>query len=290
MRVGCPSGLSTSEILQVSCFPYSGFDPSRARGLWRLPRPRTARGHLRGPAGSGLPTRGRDGTGRASPAPRRRDPLSVAGPLRLLSSRRLGRLPGAGPCRRAPPGRGWRTCGWVGIPGAGGGAPGSARGLAGARRGRGSTARTAAGCSHRWAAAAARARLSRVGVPETPAVTPGASQSRDRTRPRLRRSRPFSPLPWLLWLQPHLGPGAQVTSLPRSFLARGGARGPPTSSRFVGAGEALPVRGWSGEARLEKLGGTTTPSAVRAPAPPPHTPHEPGPWFPCSRTRPPAQR
>lgn len=178
MRVGCPSGLSTSEILQVSGYPYSRFDPSWARGLWRLPRPRTARWHLRGPAGSGLPTRGRDGTGRASPAPRRRrDPLSVAGPLLLLSSRRRGRLPGEGPCRRAPPGRGWRTCGWVGIPGAGGGAPGSARGLAGVRRGRGSTARTAAGCSHRWAAAAARARLSRVGVLETPAVTPGASQA-----------------------------------------------------------------------------------------------------------------
>lgn len=165
--------------------------------------------------------------------------------------------------------RGWRTCGWVGIPGAGGGAPGSARGLAGVRRGRGSTARTAAGCSHRWAAAAARGRLSRVGVPETPAITPGASRSRDRTRPRLRRSRPFSPLPWLVRLQPHLGPEAQVTSLPRSLLGRGGARGPPTSSRFVGAGEALPVRGWSREARMEKLGGTATPSAVWAPAAPP---------------------
>lgn len=122
MRVGCPSGLSTSGMLRVSGFPYSRFDPSWARGLWRLPRPRTARWHLRGPAGSGLPTRGRDGTGRTSPAPRRRrDPLSVAGPLLLLSSRRRGRLPGrglAGGLLRA--GGGARAGGWGSrAPGAG---------------------------------------------------------------------------------------------------------------------------------------------------------------------------
>lgn len=69
--------------------------------------------------------------------------------------------------------------------------------------------------------------------------------------PLLRTSRPSSvpcPPSWAAAAPPS---GEQVTSLPRSFSGRGGgARGPPTSSRLAGAGEARPVRsrrsrGWT---------------------------------------------
>ncbi|XP_047729970.1 translation initiation factor IF-2-like [Prionailurus viverrinus] len=244
-----PSTLGTLRVPGVPVFP-SALPPAVGLGL---PRPRTAR--PRAPAG---PHGGREGRRcRASPAPRRWRPRPGARP-RVLGS---PRPPGA---RASGRGRGLTG----GLRGAAGGARADGRGSpapeaghpearadlprrarrAGGRRGGGRTARAAAGCAHRWAAAA-KARRSGAGVLETPAVTPRAQRLRaGKTRPRLGRNRPFSPPPRPLWLQPHLGPGAQVTSFPRSFFGRGGARGPPTSSRSAEAGEGRPAPSRSGGA------------------------------------------
>lgn len=137
----------------------------------------------------------------ASRAPRRRDSLPRASPRLLGSSGRQGPRSEGGASPAGSAGR-WavhvraggvprrrgrgtrkrsRTCGPE---------PGW-REAARTAWGGGLTARAAAGCGHRWAAAA-RAQRSGAGVPGTPAVTLGVLQSRDRgTRPRRWRSRPF---------------------------------------------------------------------------------------------------
>lgn len=138
--------------------------------------------------------------------------------------------------------------------------PGARR--AGARRGRRGEAGAPPG-PRRAVVTGGRGRgTAEPGVPDTPAIPPGASQSRDReTRPRFQRSRPFSSPPCLRLL-PHLSPRTQVTSLPRSFLGRGGAgrRSRPAHVLTVcGGGRGAPG------AVLENLGWTATPSSARAP-------------------------
>lgn len=182
---------------------------------------------------------------RCAPALRPAAPRSSRAP----DARAAGQGAGGGtegPRRRAPRDGGRRTCRRAGSPAPGVGYPEARASL---QRGAGppgcggdsaaGAPRTAAGRSHRWAAA--RGRGGAEPGPRTPAIRPGAPRAG--TLPRPRRSRPFSPLQ-LSWLLPHLGPRAQVTSLPRSFFGRGGARVSPTSLRLAGAGEGRPVRGW----------------------------------------------
>lgn len=171
-------------------------------------------------------------------------PTPGAGPQVLASSGRQGLGPGEGPGRRAPPGGGRRTCGRAGNPGAGGGPPGRARGLAapslraGGRRGGGRAARAAAAYAHRWAAAE-RSRDLRDSSRHT--ESPAEQSLEDASAPREE-----------LTLLPSTG-ASSVAAAPRPrsagnfpskvilWAGRGGARGPPTSSRSAGAGEVRPV-------------------------------------------------
>lgn len=195
--------------------------------------------------------RGRGGAEvRASPAPSPRDPLTE--PV-LPSSATPGCRAGGG----ASPGGSARARG-RGSPAPGAGHP-EARGLAApsrASRGDGGDATRSrahsSGSCRLWSQVGGGgegAAETGAGVPETPAFTPGTPWSRGQEAgPRLRRSRPFSSPPRPLWLQLHLSPGAQVTSLPRSFSGRGGVPGPPT---IGGGGRGAPSsRRGSGSGRL----------------------------------------
>lgn len=115
----------------------------------------------------------------------------------------------------------------------------------------------------------ARARRSEAGSADS-GHQAGSAESRERqTLPRPRRSRPFSPPLQLSWLLPHLGPRAQVTSLPRSFSGRGGARVSPMSLRLAGARVGRPVRGWRSGAgrRLRALSRPRGPRQSRVSGP-----------------------
>lgn len=139
--------------------------------------------------------------------------------------------------------------GRAGIPGAGGGTPGSARGLsaparpavgrrAASRRGEVGASPAAAGCGHRWAAAA-----SGTGVRGLPLSRREPAELRPGTRPHRRRSRP-SPSASASWAAAAPPPRSAGNFLPRSFFGRRRRSAPPTSSGGRGR-RASPARGWS---------------------------------------------
>lgn len=165
---------------------------------------------------------------------------------------------GGSPSGRQGPGRGRGLAGGLGgagavhvraggVPGAGGGAPGSARTRGPSRAG----GRREAGVG-RWAPRPGRGGLwSQVGggkrsrSPRDSSCHAGSPA--EQRRGRVRAAGGADPFPSASAARAAAAPPprAQVTSLPRSFSWRGGARVPPASSRLVAAEEASPARGWS---------------------------------------------
>ena len=226
---GNPPGSGVSRISASAPSPTRG-----SRGCPAHAPPAGTRGAGRG----GAEVRGQPGARPPGPAPGARARL-------LRGPGRPGRGPGRGLARA---GGAFARASGRGSPAPGAGHPeahGPAAlnpagpGAAGTPRGGGSTARAAAGCGHRWAAAESGA-----GVPETPVIAPVTQRSRDPGAASAPREKPtllFSASASLAVAAPRL---RSAGNFPPKVILRAGRRGvlgPPTFLRLTGAVEARPA-------------------------------------------------
>lgn len=248
VRLADPRLSCTSETLRAPGFPVFP-PPSLPRPEAPEAAPPTHRPQAR--AGSGRPPLGRRCGASRGPdrLDRLREPeLGSSAPSGARAAGRGGASLGQGGASARAGGRGSPAPG-AGHPEAHG--PAALKparpGAAGTPRGGGSTARAAAGCGHRWAAAESGA-----GVPETPviaAVTPRIRDPGAASAPREKPTLLLSASASLAVAAPRL---RSAGNFPPKVILRAGRRGflgPPTFLRLTGAAEARPA--CCGEAGLD---------------------------------------